>query len=102
MCPQDGDDVREGLLPNRCALTFLFTQANELTQLQEKDLVAIKVELEELLMDVRSITERSSMKQILGSSSLTENTSLIVQRCSHQASEDIMFFVVSHGVFVPA
>ena len=51
---------------NRCAFTFFFTHINELTQMHWKDLAGIKVELKELLMDIRSSMRKSSGEQILG------------------------------------
>ena len=43
----------KGFHANRCAFTFFFTHTNELTQMHGKDLAGIKVELKELLMDIR-------------------------------------------------
>ena len=57
----------KGFHANRCAFTFFFTHTNELTQMHGKDLAGIKVELKELLMDIRRNMGKSNVEQILGS-----------------------------------
>ena len=49
-----------------CDSNFLFTQTNELAQIQGKVLAGFKVVLQEILMDIRSSMVRSSLEQILG------------------------------------
>ena len=46
----------------RCNSNFLFTQTNELAQIQGKVLAGFKVVLQEILMDIRSSTVRSSVE----------------------------------------
>ena len=96
----NGDDVKD-FHANRCAFTFFFTHINELTQMHWKDLAGIKVELKELLMDIRSSMRKSSGEQILGWMVRCLEEGLPFVDLFHQEFSDRNLFLACSELFVP-